>query len=109
MVTAEAKKQPFDSYKIELHFRKIVMHVFDQRRLGVNVFRVTEIEKFSTELLLEDCFKYITHVARFPQRLKVELEPFFYCNNGVEIRTTGKSVLLYMLNGKDRMIRIIAA
>ena len=31
LVTAEAKEQLFDSYKTELHFRKTVMHVLDQR------------------------------------------------------------------------------
>ena len=54
LVTAEAKEQPFDSYKIELHFGKVVMQVLDQRRLGVNVFCVTELEKFYTGFLLED-------------------------------------------------------
>ena len=58
LVTAETKEQPFDSYKTELHFRKIVMHVLDQRRLGVNVFRVTELEQIYNELLLEDCIEY---------------------------------------------------
>ena len=52
LVTAEAKEQPCDSYKTELHFCKIVMHVLDQRRLGVIVFRVTKLEKIYTELLL---------------------------------------------------------
>ena len=33
-------------------------------------------------------------MLQFAQRLKVELEPFFYCNNGVEICTIGKSVSL---------------
>ena len=54
LVTAEAKEQPFDSYKIGLHFGKVVMQVLDQRRLGVNVFCVTELEKVYTEFLLED-------------------------------------------------------
>ena len=45
LFTAEPKEQPFGSYKTELYFRKIVMYVLDQRRLGVNVFRVTELEK----------------------------------------------------------------
>ena len=55
LVTAKPKEQPFDSYKTERHFHKIVMDVLDQRRLGVNVFCVTELEKIYTELLLEDC------------------------------------------------------
>ena len=33
-------------------------------------------------------------MLQFVQRLKVELEPFFYCNNGAEICTIGKSVSL---------------
>ena len=104
LVTAEAKEQPCDSYKTELHFCKIVMHVLDQRRLGVNVFRVTKLEKIYTELLLEDCIEYTPHVTRFAQRLKVELEPFFYCNNGVEIRTIGKSVSLCFSEDVDEII-----
>ena len=74
--------------------QKIVVHVLDQRRLGVNVFRVTELEKIYTELLLEDCIEYNPHVTRFAQRLKLELEPLFYCNNGVEIRAIGRPVSL---------------
>ena len=104
LVTAEAKEQPFDSYKTELHFRKMVMHVLDQRRLGVNVFRVTEIEKIFAELLLEDCIEYTPHVTRFAQRLKVELAPFFYCNNGIKIRTIGKSVSLCFSEDVDEII-----
>ena len=92
LVTAEAKEQPFDSYKTELHFRKIVMHVLNQRELRVNVFRVTELEKIYTELLLEECIECTPHVKRFAQRLKVEMEPFFNRNNSVEIRTICKSV-----------------
>ena len=80
------------------------MHVLDQRRLGVNVFRVTEIEKIFTELLLEDCIDYTPHVTRSAQRLKVELEPFFYCNNGVEIRKIGKSVSLCFSEDADEII-----
>ena len=49
-------------------------------------------KKIYTELLLEDCIEYSPHVTWFAQRLKLELEPFFYCNNGVKIRTIGKSV-----------------
>ena len=78
------------------------MHVLDQRRLGANVFRVTE--KIFTELLLEDCIEYTPHVTRFAQRLKVELEPFFYCNNGVEIRKIGKSVSLCFSEDADEII-----
>ena len=104
LVTAEVKEQPFDSYKTEHHFHKIVMHVLDQRRLGVNAFRVTELEKIYNELLLEDCIEYTPHVTRFAQRLKVELEPFFYCNNGVEIRTIGKSVSLCFSEDVDEII-----
>ena len=59
------------------------MQVLDQRRLEVNVFRVTELEKIYTELLLEDCIDYTPHVTRLAQRQKVDLEPLFYCNNGV--------------------------
>ena len=69
MVTAEAKEKPFVSYKTELHFRKIVMHVLNQRQLGVNVFRATKVEKIYTELLLEDCIEYTPHVTWFAQRL----------------------------------------
>ena len=64
--TAEAKEQPLDSYKTKLHFCKIVMHVLNQRRLGINVFRVTEIEKIYTEPLLEDSIGYTPYVTRFP-------------------------------------------
>ena len=39
------------------------MHVLDQRRLGVYVFRVTELEKIYTELLLEDFIEYTSHVT----------------------------------------------
>ena len=92
LVISETKEQPFDSYKKELHFRKIVLHVLDQWRLGINVFRVTELEKIYTELLLKDCIEYTPHVTRFAQKLKVELEPFFYRNSGVEICTIDKSV-----------------
>ena len=63
LVTAEAKEQQCDWYKTELHFRKIVMHVLDQRRLGVYVFRVTGLEKIYTELLLEDSIEYTSHVT----------------------------------------------
>ena len=94
LVTADTKELPFDWFKTELHFRIIVMHVLDQRRLGVDVFRVTELEKIYTELLLEDCIEYTPHVTMFVQRLKVELKPFFYCNNGVETRRIGKAVSL---------------
>ena len=86
LVTGEAKEQPFDSYETELHFCKIVMHALNQRRLVVNVFRITELKNIYTELLLEDCIEYTPHVTPFAQRLKFELEPFFYCNNGVEMR-----------------------
>ena len=104
LVTAEAKEQPFDSYETEFHFRKTVMHVLDQRRLGVSAFRVTDHEKIYTELLLEDCTEYTPHVTRFAQRLKVELEPLFYYNNGVEIRTIGKSVSLCFFEDVDEII-----
>ena len=72
--------------------------------LRVNVFRVTELEKIYTELPLEDCIKYTPHVTRFAQRLAVELEPFFYCNIGVEIRTIGKSVSLCFSEDVDEII-----
>ena len=103
LATTEAKKQPFHSYKTELLFRNKVMHVLDQRRLGVNVFRGTELEKIYTELLLEDGIEYNPHVTRFAQWLKVELDPFFYCNNGVEIRTIGKSVSLCSSENVDEI------
>ena len=54
------------------------MHVQDQRRLAVNVFRVTELEKIYIKLLLQDCIEYTPHVTQLAQRLKVHLEPFFY-------------------------------
>ena len=92
LVTAEAKGQPFDLYKTEVHFCKIVMRVLDQQWLGV-----TELEKIDTELLLENCIVYTPHVTWFTQRLKAELELFFYWNNGVEIRTSSKSVSLAFL------------
>ena len=69
MVTAEAKEKPFDSCKTELNFRKIVIHVLNQRQLRVNVFRATELEKIYNELLLEDCIEYTPHVTWFAQRL----------------------------------------
>ena len=53
------------------------MDVLDQQQLRFNVFRVTELEKIYTELLLEDCIEYTPHVTWFVQRLIVELEPFF--------------------------------
>ena len=55
-----------------------------------NAFCVPELKKIYTELLFEDCIEYTPHVTWFAQRLKVELEPFFYCNNGIEIRTVDK-------------------
>ena len=54
------------------------MHVLDQRRLAVNVFRVTELKKIYIKLLLQDCIEYTPHVTQLAQRLKVHLEPFFY-------------------------------
>ena len=39
------------------------MHVLDQKQLGVNVFRVTELEKIYNELLLEDCIEYTPQVT----------------------------------------------
>ena len=54
------------------------MHVQDERRLAVNVFRVTELEKIYIKLLLQDCIEYTLHVTQLVQRLKVHLEPFFY-------------------------------
>ena len=72
--------------------------------LQVNVFRVTELEKIYTELLLENCIKYTPHVTRFAQRLTVELEPFFYRNIGVEICTIGKSVSLCFSEDVDDII-----
>ena len=104
MVTAEAKEKPFDSYKTELHFRKIVMHVLNQRQLGVNVFRATKVEKIYTELLLEDCIEYTPHVTCFAQRLKIELKLFFYHSNSVEIRTIGKSVSFCFSEDVDEII-----
>ena len=104
LVTAKPKEQPFDSYKTDLHFRKIVMHVLDQRRLGVNVFHVTELEMIYTKLLLEDCSEYFPYVTRSARKLNVELEPFFYCNNGVEIRAIGKSASLYFSGNVDEII-----
>ena len=103
-ITAKAKEQPFDSYKTDVHFRKIVMHVLDQRWLGVKVFRVTELGMIYTKLLLEDCSEYTPHVTRSAQKLKSELEPFFYCNNGVEIRAIGKSVSLCFSEDVDEII-----
>ena len=94
LVTAEAKEQPFDSYKTELHFCKIVIHVLGQGWLGVNVFCITELKKICTEPLLKDCIDYTPHVTQFAQGLKFELEPFFYCNNSVESCTIGNSVSL---------------
>ena len=104
LVTAKSKEQPFDSYKTDLHFCKIVMHVLDQRRLGVNVFRVTEVKMIYTKLLLEDCREYTPHVTRSARKLKVELEPFFYCNSGVEIRAIAKSVSLCFSKDVDDII-----
>ena len=104
LMTAEAREQPFDSYKAELNFHKIVNHVLDQRRLGVTVFRITELEKIYTELLHEDCIEYTPHVTRFAQRLQVELGPFFYNDNGVEIRIIGKSVSLCFSGDVDEII-----
>ena len=104
LVTAEAKEQPIYSYKPELHFHKIVMHVLNQRLLGVSVFRVTELERIYVELLLEDCIEYTPHITWFAQRLKLELKPFFYCNNGVEIRTIGKSASLWFSEDVDEII-----
>ena len=80
------------------------MHVLNQQQLVVSVFHVTELEKIYTELLLEDCIEYTLHVTRFAQRLKVELEPFFYCNNGVEVCIIGKSVLLCFSEDVDEII-----
>ena len=77
------------------------MYVLDQRRLRVNIFCVTDLGKIYTELLLQDCIEYTPHVIRFAQRLKVELEPFFYCSNGVEIR---KSVSLCFSEYVDEII-----
>ena len=94
LVTVEAKEQPFDSYKTELHFYKIVIHVLRQGWLGVNVFCVTELKNICTEPLLKDCIDCTPHVTRFAQGLKVELEPFFYCSNTVESCTIDNSVSL---------------
>ena len=80
------------------------MHVLNQRLLRVSVFRFTELEKIYVELLLEDCIEYTPHIAWFAQRLKVELQPFFYCNNGVEIRTIGKSASLWFSEDVDEII-----
>ena len=80
------------------------MHVLDQRRLGVYVFRATELEMIYTELLLENCIVYTPHVTRSPQRLKVELEPFFYCTSGADIRAIGKSVSLCFSEDMDEII-----
>ena len=80
------------------------MHVLDQRRLGVNVFHVTELEMIYTKLLLEDCSEYFPYVTRSARKLNVELEPFFYCNNGVEIRAIGKSASLYFSGNVDEII-----
>ena len=43
-------------------------------------------------------------MLQFAQRLKVELEPFFYCNNGVEICTIGKSVSLCFSEDVDEIV-----
>ena len=72
--------------------------------LRVSVFRVTELEKIYTELLLENCIKYTPHITRSAQRLTVELEPFFYRNIGVEICTIGKSVSLCFSEDVDEII-----
>ena len=104
LVTAEAKEKPFVSYKTELHFHKIVMHVLNQRQLGVNVFCATKVEKIYTELLLEDCIEYTPHVTWFAQRLKTELKLFFYRSSSVEIRTIGKSVSFCFSEDVDEII-----
>ena len=39
------------------------MHVLDQRRPGVYVFRVNELEKIYAKLLLEDSIEYTSHVT----------------------------------------------
>ena len=104
LVTAEVKKQPSDSYKTKLHFSKMLMHVLYQQRLGVNVFHITELKKIYTEFLVEDCIEYTPHITWFAQRLKVELELLFYCNNGVEICTIDKSVLLYFYEDVDEIV-----
>ena len=47
------------------------MHVLDQQQLGVNVFRVIELEKIYNELLLEDVSS-TPHMLHSLQRLKIE-------------------------------------
>ena len=67
-------------------------------------FRATELKKIYIELLLEDYIEYTPHVTRFAQRFKVELEPFFYCNNSVETSEISKSVSLFFSEDVDEII-----
>ena len=47
-VNQEVRERSLDSnqrYQSELHFRKIIVHVLDQRHLGASVFAVTPLDK----------------------------------------------------------------
>ena len=65
-------------------------------------FRATELKKIY--IPLEDYIEYTPHVTRFAKRLKVQLEPFFYCNNSVETSKISKSVSLSFSEDVDEII-----
>ena len=83
-------------HKTELNFRKKSNACTQWTTIWSRCisFRTTELKKIYIELLLEDYIKYTLYVTRFAQRLKVELEPFFYCNNSVQTSKISKSVWL---------------
>jgi len=91
-------------YQAELHFRKIIEHIIDQRHLGVSVFAVNPLEKMYAQFLCHDNIPYTPHVTRFAERLKHGLLTSYRNNNGVEVRTIERSVKLCFSSDIDEII-----
>ena len=100
----EKSLDPNQRIKSELHFRKIIVHVIDQRQRGASVFTVNPLEKMYAEFLRSDDIPYAPHVSRFAERLKYGLEPSFRNNTGIEIRTIDRSVKLCFSSDVDEII-----
>ena len=101
-----AKKQAEHNLAMttEIHFRKILMYIKEQRAQGTSFFTVCTLEKMYSELLQSDGILYTPHVSRFANRLKTGLEPFFENGAEIEIRSINRSLTLCFASSVNEII-----
>lgn len=91
-------------WKSELHFRKILVYIKEQRHQGISVFTVKNLENMYEKYLNSDDIPYTAHITRFAERLKIGLEPSYQNSTGIEIRTIDKSVKLLFSSDVNEII-----